>query len=115
MRTVFYLTVGYFLRTPDNLNLFSISLEGSSYRESTVLQIATVQLGRSPKKFFIRPFGSQCGVKINGGGVGGWGAAPFPRSATVQPYKIMDANAVFTIFVPPVQHIFAQSKFQSIF
>ena len=29
-------TLGYFLRTPDNSNLFSISLEGSSYRESTV-------------------------------------------------------------------------------
>ena len=26
----------YLLRTPDNLNLFSISIEGSSYRESTV-------------------------------------------------------------------------------
>ena len=32
----FYLTLGYFLRTPDNSNLFSISLESSSYRESTV-------------------------------------------------------------------------------
>ena len=32
----FCLTLGYFLRTPDNSNLFSISLEGSSYRESTV-------------------------------------------------------------------------------
>ena len=28
--------IGYFLRTPDNSNLFSISLEDSSYRESTV-------------------------------------------------------------------------------
>ena len=34
--TVFYLTLGYFLRTPDNSNLFSISLEGSRYRKSTV-------------------------------------------------------------------------------
>ena len=41
--------------------------------------------------------------------------APFPRSATVQPYKIMDTNAVFTIFVPPLQHIFAQSKFDLFF
>ena len=29
-------TLRYFLRTPDKSNLFSISLEGSSYRESTV-------------------------------------------------------------------------------
>ena len=29
-------TLGYFLRPPDNSNLFSISLDGSSYRESTV-------------------------------------------------------------------------------
>ena len=29
-------TLGYFLRTLDNSNLFSISLEGSSYRESIV-------------------------------------------------------------------------------
>ena len=36
VKTVFYLTLGYFLRTPDNWNLFSISLEGSSYRDSTV-------------------------------------------------------------------------------
>ena len=36
VKTVFYPTLGYFLRTPDNSNLFSISLEGSSYRESTV-------------------------------------------------------------------------------
>ena len=35
VKTVFYFTFGYFLRTPDNSNLFSISLEGSSYREST--------------------------------------------------------------------------------
>ena len=33
VKTVFYLTLGYFLRTPDNSNLFSISLQGSSYRE----------------------------------------------------------------------------------
>ena len=38
VKTVFYLTLGYFLRPPDNSNLFSISLEGSSYRESTVLK-----------------------------------------------------------------------------
>ena len=37
MKTVFYLTLGYFLRTPDNSSLFSISLERSSYRESTVV------------------------------------------------------------------------------
>ena len=36
-KTVFYVTLGYFLRTPDNSNLFSISLEGSSYLESTEL------------------------------------------------------------------------------
>ena len=34
---VFYVTLGYFLRTPDNSNLFSISLEGSSHLESTKL------------------------------------------------------------------------------
>ena len=39
VKTVFYPTLGYFLRTPDNSNLFSISLEGSSYQESTVLLI----------------------------------------------------------------------------
>ena len=33
----YFLTSGYLLQTPDNLNFFSISLEGSSYRESTVL------------------------------------------------------------------------------
>ena len=34
----------YFLRTPDNSNLFSISLEGSSYRESTVfLSLGTLR------------------------------------------------------------------------
>ena len=27
-------------RTPDNSNLFAISLEGSSYRESTVLKLS---------------------------------------------------------------------------
>ena len=36
VKPFFYLTLGYFLRTPVNSNLFSISLEGSSYRESTV-------------------------------------------------------------------------------
>ena len=36
VKTVFYFTLGYVLRTPDNSNLFSISLEGLSYRESTV-------------------------------------------------------------------------------
>ena len=36
VKTVFHLSLGYFLRTPDNSNLFSISLEGSSYRESNV-------------------------------------------------------------------------------
>ena len=36
---MFYLTLGYFLRTPDNSNLFSISLEGSSYPGSTVQDI----------------------------------------------------------------------------
>ena len=36
MKLFFYLTLGYFLRTPVNSNLFSISLEGSSYRESTL-------------------------------------------------------------------------------
>ena len=36
-KTVFYVTLGYFLRTPDNSNLFSISVEGSSYRKSTVI------------------------------------------------------------------------------
>ena len=36
VKLFFYLTLGYFLRTPDNSNLFSIFLEGSSYRESTV-------------------------------------------------------------------------------
>ena len=39
VKTVFYLTLGYFLRTPDNSNLFSISLEGSSYGESTVVTL----------------------------------------------------------------------------
>ena len=39
VKTVFYLTLGYFLRTPDNSNLVSISLEGSSYRESTVAEL----------------------------------------------------------------------------
>ena len=39
VKTVFYLTLGYILRTPDNLNLVSISLEGSSYRESTVAEL----------------------------------------------------------------------------
>ena len=33
----YFLISGYLLRTPDNSNFFSISLEGSSYRESTVL------------------------------------------------------------------------------
>ena len=32
IKTVFYLTLGYFLRTPDNSNFFPITLEGSSYR-----------------------------------------------------------------------------------
>ena len=31
-KNCFYLTLGYFLRTPDNSNFFPISLEGSSYR-----------------------------------------------------------------------------------
>ena len=35
----FYLTLGYCLRTPDNSNLFSISFDGSSYRESTVFAV----------------------------------------------------------------------------
>ena len=48
---------------------------------------------------------------MGGGGVG----APFPRSATVQPYKIMDTNAVFTMLVLLLQHIFAQSKFHLFF
>ena len=39
VKTVFYLTLGYFLGTPDNSNLVSISLEGSSYRESTVAEL----------------------------------------------------------------------------
>ena len=37
-KNCFYLTLGYFLRTPDNSNPFSISLEGSSYWESTVVR-----------------------------------------------------------------------------
>ena len=37
-KNCFYLTLGYFLRTPDTSNLFSISLEGSSYWESTVVR-----------------------------------------------------------------------------
>ena len=32
----YFLISGYLLRTPDNSNSFSISLEGSSYRDSTV-------------------------------------------------------------------------------
>ena len=38
LKLFFYLNLGYFPRTPDNSNLFSISLEGFSYRESTVLK-----------------------------------------------------------------------------
>ena len=34
VKTVIYLTLGQFLRTPDNSHLFSISLKGSSYRAS---------------------------------------------------------------------------------
>ena len=37
-KNCFYLTLGYFLRTPDNSNPFSISLEGSSFWESTVVR-----------------------------------------------------------------------------
>ena len=33
---VYFRILGYLLWTPDNLNFFAISLEGSSYRESTV-------------------------------------------------------------------------------
>ena len=34
VKTVVYLALDYYLQTPDNSNLFSISLEGSSYRAS---------------------------------------------------------------------------------
>ena len=45
---MFYLTLGYFLRTPDNSNLFSISLEGSSYSESTVQDIFKRRVNSNP-------------------------------------------------------------------
>ena len=52
VKTVFYLTLDYFLRTPDNSNLFSISLEGSSYRELTVSHIGRhIEISqKAPKK-----------------------------------------------------------------
>ena len=34
----YFLTSGYLFQTPDNSNFFSISLEGLSYRESTVFK-----------------------------------------------------------------------------
>ena len=61
VKTVFYLTLGYFLRTPDNLNLFSISLEGSSYRESTVHTIGSIW----QKYQFWSSQRSECSLRLN--------------------------------------------------
>ena len=45
-KNYFFLIPGYFLRAPDNSHLFSVSLEGSSYRESveSILQAAIAPL-----------------------------------------------------------------------
>ena len=44
VKTVLYLTLAYFLRTPDNSNLVPTSLEGSSFRESTVFPFCAASL-----------------------------------------------------------------------
>ena len=48
----YLLIFGYLLRTPGNSNPFSISLEGSSYRESTVL--STLNIFCTHQKMIIR-------------------------------------------------------------
>ena len=55
MKTAFSRSPGYFLWAPDNLNFFSITLEGSSNRESTVSPYH-----RLPNHIFFSPFPPSC-------------------------------------------------------